>query len=68
METQRVIEFPHNNMDRRPRKRPRLTWDMPPPLPPPKVKDKCSFLFFVLLYFRLNFQILLLRLGELLSR
>ncbi|KAH9672113.1 serine/threonine-protein kinase AFC1 [Citrus sinensis] len=24
-------------MDKRPRKRPRLTWDVPPPLPPPKV-------------------------------
>lgn len=37
METQRIMEFPHKNMDKRPRKRPRLTWDMPPPLPPPKV-------------------------------
>ncbi|TXG58557.1 hypothetical protein EZV62_016386 [Acer yangbiense] len=39
METQRMIEFPHKNMDKRPRKRPRLTWDVPPPLPlqPPKV-------------------------------
>ncbi|KAK2657960.1 hypothetical protein Ddye_011012 [Dipteronia dyeriana] len=39
METQRMIEFPHKNMDKRPRKRPRLTWDVPHPLPlqPPKV-------------------------------
>ncbi|XP_057971099.1 serine/threonine-protein kinase AFC1 isoform X3 [Malania oleifera] len=38
METQRIIEFPHKNMEKRPRKRPRLAWDvMPPPLPPPKV-------------------------------
>ncbi|KAJ0028750.1 hypothetical protein Pint_35495 [Pistacia integerrima] len=37
METQRIIEFPHKNMDKRPRKRPRLTWDVPPPLPAPKV-------------------------------
>ncbi|RDX72496.1 Serine/threonine-protein kinase AFC1, partial [Mucuna pruriens] len=40
METQRIIEFPHRNMDKRPRKKPRLTWEMPPPpppLPPPKV-------------------------------
>ncbi|KAK9290351.1 hypothetical protein L1049_008519 [Liquidambar formosana] len=37
METQRITEFPHRNMDKRPRKRPRLTWDIPPPLPPPKV-------------------------------
>ncbi|KAL5135246.1 Serine/threonine-protein kinase AFC1 [Glycine soja] len=42
---QRIIEFPHRNMDKRPRKKQRLTWDMhvppppppPPPLPPPKV-------------------------------
>ncbi|KAK8577275.1 hypothetical protein V6N13_027556 [Hibiscus sabdariffa] len=34
METQRIIDFP---IDKRPRKKPRLTWDMPPPLPPPKV-------------------------------
>ncbi|XP_061366681.1 serine/threonine-protein kinase AFC1 isoform X1 [Gastrolobium bilobum] len=34
METQRIIEFPHRNMDKRPRKRPRLTWDKPPPPPP----------------------------------
>ncbi|ERN19140.1 serine/threonine-protein kinase AFC1 isoform X1 [Amborella trichopoda] len=31
METQWITEFPHTNMDRRPRKRPRLTWDVPPP-------------------------------------
>ncbi|XP_008442583.1 serine/threonine-protein kinase AFC1 isoform X1 [Cucumis melo] len=37
METQRIIEFPHKNMDKRPRKRQRLAWDMPPPVPPPKV-------------------------------
>lgn len=36
METQRIMELPHN-MDKRPRKRPRLTWDIPPPAPPPKV-------------------------------
>ncbi|XP_073289338.1 serine/threonine-protein kinase AFC1 isoform X1 [Primulina huaijiensis] len=35
METQRVVDFPHRSMDKRPRKRPRLTWDMPPILPPP---------------------------------
>ncbi|GAB2272464.1 CAAX prenyl protease 1 [Dionaea muscipula] len=36
MEMQRVTEFPlHTNLDRRPRKRPRLTWDIPPALPPP---------------------------------
>ncbi|KAK4478587.1 hypothetical protein RD792_014073 [Penstemon davidsonii] len=35
METQRVMDFPHRSMDKRPRKRPRLTWDMPPALPPP---------------------------------
>ncbi|XP_011007305.1 PREDICTED: serine/threonine-protein kinase AFC1-like isoform X2 [Populus euphratica] len=34
METQRITEFPHKNMDKRPRKRQRLTWDRPPPPPP----------------------------------
>ncbi|KAF9598876.1 hypothetical protein IFM89_032730 [Coptis chinensis] len=32
METQWITELPHSNMDKRPRKRARLTWDMPPPL------------------------------------
>ncbi|KAJ6828001.1 serine/threonine-protein kinase AFC1-like isoform X3 [Iris pallida] len=36
METQWVAEYPHAAMEKRPRKRPRLTWDMPPPLPSPK--------------------------------
>lgn len=31
-----MLDFAHN-MDNRPRKRQRLTWDMPPPLPYPKV-------------------------------
>ncbi|XP_028067152.1 serine/threonine-protein kinase AFC1-like isoform X2 [Camellia sinensis] len=35
METQRIVEFPHKNMDKRPRKRPRLTWDMAAPVPLP---------------------------------
>lgn len=35
METQRITEFPHREMDKRPKKRARLTWDMPPLLPPP---------------------------------
>ncbi|CAN1135357.1 Serine/threonine-protein kinase AFC1 [Linum perenne] len=35
METQRITDFPHRNVDKRPRKRPRLTWDMPPPFLPP---------------------------------
>ncbi|KAL2344990.1 hypothetical protein Fmac_006275 [Flemingia macrophylla] len=42
METQRMMEFPHRIMDKRPRKKPRLTWDMPPPpppfVPPPKLQ------------------------------
>ncbi|KAG6434064.1 hypothetical protein SASPL_105685 [Salvia splendens] len=39
METQRVVEFPHRSMDQRPRKRPRLTWDLMPTVPPapPKI-------------------------------
>lgn len=36
METQWITEFPHTNMDKRPRKRPRLAWDISPSLPPPK--------------------------------
>lgn len=31
METQWITEFPHTNMDKRPRKRARFNWDMPPP-------------------------------------
>lgn len=42
METQRIMELPHN-MDKRPRKRPRLTWDIPPPAPPPKVPLSSTF-------------------------
>ncbi|WZZ66115.1 hypothetical protein YC2023_077485 [Brassica napus] len=34
LETRRNVEFPHRNVDKRPRKRPRLAWDAPP-LPPP---------------------------------
>ncbi|XP_022856390.1 serine/threonine-protein kinase AFC1-like [Olea europaea var. sylvestris] len=39
METPRVVDFHHKSTDKRPRKRPRLTWDMPPALPPdhPKI-------------------------------
>ncbi|KAG8376452.1 hypothetical protein BUALT_Bualt09G0064800 [Buddleja alternifolia] len=40
METQRVVDFPHRSMDKRPRKRPRLAWDIPPVVPspaPPKI-------------------------------
>ncbi|KAL5986105.1 CAAX prenyl protease 1 [Asimina triloba] len=33
METQWMTEFPHTSMDKRPRKRPRLTWDIPPVIP-----------------------------------
>ncbi|KAJ0735851.1 putative dual-specificity kinase [Helianthus annuus] len=28
METQRIVEFPHHNLDKRPRKRPRSAWDV----------------------------------------
>lgn len=34
METQSAAEYPHGATEKRPRKRPRLTWDMPPLLPP----------------------------------
>ncbi|XP_020597948.1 serine/threonine-protein kinase AFC1-like isoform X3 [Phalaenopsis equestris] len=33
METQSAAAYPHGAMEKRPRKRPRLTWDMPPLLP-----------------------------------
>ncbi|KAL8111565.1 hypothetical protein AgCh_019323 [Apium graveolens] len=36
METERMIDFPHTNMDRRPRKRQRLGWDVAP-LPHPSM-------------------------------
>ncbi|OAY65965.1 Serine/threonine-protein kinase AFC1 [Ananas comosus] len=36
METQWISDFAHPGVDKRPRKRPRLNWDVPPPLPPPK--------------------------------
>ncbi|KAF5795383.1 putative dual-specificity kinase [Helianthus annuus] len=36
---ERIVEFTHRIMDKRPRKRPRLDWDMPDPVhPPPKIK------------------------------
>ena len=47
---ERVTEFPHTHMDRRPRKRPRLGWDVLPQAP--KVLDLllkfeiCSILLF----------------------
>ncbi|URE07351.1 serine threonine-protein kinase [Musa troglodytarum] len=37
METQWIAELPHAATDKRPRKRPRLAWDVPPPIPPPMV-------------------------------
>lgn len=35
-----MVDFPHRSMDKRPRKRPRLAWDLPPAVPPapPKVR------------------------------
>lgn len=45
-----MADFPYRSMDKRPRKRPRLTWDLPPTVPPapPKVQfsDVFSFLKF----------------------
>lgn len=55
METQRIIEFPHKNLDKRPRKRPRLTWDIPPPLPPPNSKVK-EFVFPFFLFSRICYK------------
>ncbi|KAG8649224.1 hypothetical protein MANES_08G075400v8 [Manihot esculenta] len=45
METQRITELPLRNMDKRPRKRPRLTWDMPPPPPPPPPSKVLSAMY-----------------------
>ncbi|KAJ0511453.1 putative dual-specificity kinase [Helianthus annuus] len=40
METQRTVEFPHHNLDKRPRKRPRSAWDVPDHvIPHPKFVD-----------------------------
>ncbi|KAK1377266.1 Serine/threonine-protein kinase AFC2 [Heracleum sosnowskyi] len=38
METERMTDFPHTNMDRRPRKRQRLGWDVAP-LPHPSMAE-----------------------------
>ncbi|KAF5783947.1 hypothetical protein HanXRQr2_Chr11g0513901 [Helianthus annuus] len=41
METQRTVEFPHHNLDKRLRKRPRSAWDVPDHvIPHPKIKNK----------------------------
>ena len=48
METQKIVDFPYRSTDKRPRKRPRLTWDMPPPLPPPSAAAKVDILYNVL--------------------
>ncbi|KAF5783942.1 putative dual-specificity kinase CMGC-CLK family [Helianthus annuus] len=40
METQRTVEFPHHNLDKRPRKWPRSAWDVPDHvIPHPKIKS-----------------------------
>ncbi|WOG89176.1 hypothetical protein DCAR_0208412 [Daucus carota subsp. sativus] len=45
METERMIDFPHTNinMDRRPRKRQRLGWDVAPLPPPPPSMAELEF-------------------------
>ncbi|CAA7037298.1 unnamed protein product [Microthlaspi erraticum] len=42
MEMERVHEFPHTHMDRRPRKRARLGWDVLPPAPKAQVGMFCG--------------------------
>lgn len=54
METQKIIEFPHRSMDKRPRKRPRLTWDVPQ-VPPPPSKVKSHLILFVYIVWYLDF-------------
>ncbi|KAJ0511458.1 putative dual-specificity kinase CMGC-CLK family [Helianthus annuus] len=40
METQMIVEFPHHNLDKRPRKWPRSAWDAPDHvIPHPKFVD-----------------------------
>ena len=48
MEMERVTEFPLTHLDRRPRKRPRLGWDVAPQTP--KVFDLLTFFVFVFLF------------------
>ncbi|KAG9453698.1 hypothetical protein H6P81_006602 [Aristolochia fimbriata] len=43
METQCMTEFPQSNMDKRPRKRARLTWDVPPPFLPVKAAAQACY-------------------------
>ena len=62
MEMERVFEFPHTHIDRRPRKRPRLGWDNPES---PKVSflslkfQICNDMIVVLLllYYYLDFDV-----------
>uniref|UniRef100_A0A5B6YQU4 Uncharacterized protein n=1 Tax=Davidia involucrata TaxID=16924 RepID=A0A5B6YQU4_DAVIN len=42
MEMERVTEFPHTHMDRRPRKRPRLGWDVVPQVPKAQLGMFCG--------------------------
>ncbi|KAJ3669171.1 hypothetical protein LUZ60_011121 [Juncus effusus] len=45
METQWIVEYPHPTVDKRPRKRPRLAWDVPPPLLPPPIPKAIPMLY-----------------------
>uniref|UniRef100_A0A7C9E4M9 Dual-specificity kinase n=1 Tax=Opuntia streptacantha TaxID=393608 RepID=A0A7C9E4M9_OPUST len=42
MEMERVTEFPHTHLDRRPRKRPRLGWDVAPQFPQAQIGIFCG--------------------------
>lgn len=58
MEMERVFEFPHTHMDRRPRKRARLGWDVPEvpkvtTFPDLKISDLISVFCFLVVLFSL---------------
>lgn len=55
MEMERVFEFPHTHMDRRPRKRARLGWDVPEV---PKVTSFLDPIFSDLIVFLVSLVVL----------
>jgi hypothetical protein len=56
-----VSEFPHSHMDRRPRKRPRLAWELPQPQ---HVKVLTFFFFFLSNFLIFSFFFIHIYLGE----
>ncbi|KAK4279358.1 hypothetical protein QN277_011152 [Acacia crassicarpa] len=61
MEMERVFEFPHTHLDRQPRKRPRLGWDVtePPKLEKPVLRESLHYdliCFHFYVQYHLHFQ------------